>query len=176
MEYGKYPLEILLLYIENQLPAEEAKEISLYLINNSDLLNHLINLAKVKVRSEYTSSSLFFEMLNDKINYTCTGLINFVDSRKVAFRGHSKVNMYEFSFIDINLFFTIGIDNIWNLLIKKPSDPFECEILDENANFLLKKNIKEDTIVFLAPKMGYKLFYYHENKIDYFEFILPEIK
>ncbi|MGL4676254.1 MAG: hypothetical protein ACRCWI_01130 [Brevinema sp.] len=154
---GKYDLECLLLYLENQLPREQSQEISEYLIRNPDIMQYLMELSKIKVYSESVANKIVFNKLQKGYQQYCSGLAFFLQEQRLAFRGVSDLKSYQYAFLDLQLnFFTW--ENSWNLKLESAHESLYCEFLSHDLSFVFQKKIKEAEIFSLSFQHTYYLF------------------
>ncbi len=147
----KYNLEILLLYLDNQISnPQQVKDISDYLLQNKDLLQYVIELSKLKALDEVNLIS--FEWIKDVLVQKCGGLVEFLQEQKLAFRG--DVQSYQYKLQDIELNFLHTKDDKIQLQINTP-----CEIVRDD-NEIISHN---SGLLSLDTNHVYYLFIKNEN-------------
>ncbi len=132
----EYSLEDILLYLDNALPKEQAESISEYLSKNPKYLQYAMELAKVKALDESQINRIKFEItkedpvcfLSQKTNFTqfCSGLVEFLQEKKLAFRG--EVKGCEYLFLGITLKFVYFQDDMFQLQLESKT-PVYCEVI-----------------------------------------------
>ncbi|MGL5955997.1 MAG: hypothetical protein ACRC0X_05275 [Brevinema sp.] len=153
----KYELERLLLYLENRLSEDQSREISEYLMKNPELMKYLVELTKIKAYSESNVNKISFNKLQQGYQQYCSGLVFFLQEQRVAFRGVSDLQSYQYAFLDLQLNFFIW-ENSWNLKLESTRQSFYCELLSNDLSFLFQKKIKNAEIFSLSFQQSYYLF------------------